>query len=126
MQLDHISILVENIEKGIEKFSQVFGMPSHRENIPGHEVEVAIFQLENSKVELICPYSTNIKLQKRLRDYGEGLHHFAISGESGLVSMDGLNFVPTDNIGAEGRLVKFLNPKQFCGTLIELVGDLEP
>lgn len=125
MQLDHISILVKDLDQGIKKFTKIFGAPSHREDIPGHEVEVVIFQLDNSKVELICPYATNVKLQKRLRDHGEGLHHMAIREKTRTLSLEGLNFVESNTAGAEGNLVKFLHPKEYCGTLVELVRDME-
>lgn len=120
MKVDHISILVQDLDQAIVKFSKLLGSEATIEEVSEQQVSVAMFQLENCKLELVSPYSNNMKLQERLQKYGEGIHHIAIGGMN-IEIQQKLNFLDVSEQGANGKSVKFLPPKDFCGTLFEII-----
>jgi methylmalonyl-CoA/ethylmalonyl-CoA epimerase len=122
MNVNHISILVRNIDEGINRFSKVFGTVSFQEEIFDHQVSVAIFELANTKIELISPHPNNLKLLKRLDEKGEGIHHLGLD-ELVLSMTSDLEFVSEETNGVQGKKVKFLHPKDYCGTLLEVVSN---
>jgi methylmalonyl-CoA/ethylmalonyl-CoA epimerase len=84
--------------------------------------------LPNAKIELIEPLGEKSPIKSFLeRNPAGGMHHLCyevadimaardkLEGEGARVLGDG-----EPSIGAHGKLVLFLHPKDFCGTLIEL------
>lgn len=120
MKVDHISILVRKMDEATQRFSKIFGNPGPIIDVREQEVQVCFFELENTKIELVCPYLENKSLQKRLNNHGEGVHHIAIDGISFDIQ-NNMNFLPVPSSGANGKNVKFLPPNEFCGTLFEFI-----
>ena len=120
MKVDHISILVHDLNFAIAKFSKLLGNKVTVEEVEEQQVSVAMFQLENCKLELICPHPSNQKLLNRLAKHGEGIHHIAMGGIQ-IEMQEELNFLNVSEKGANGKLVKFLPPQDFCGTLLEII-----
>jgi methylmalonyl-CoA/ethylmalonyl-CoA epimerase len=84
--------------------------------------------LPNTKIELLEPLGTNSPIAKFLeRNADGGIHHICyevddivaardqLKGQGARVLGDG-----EPKIGAHGKPVLFLHPKDFCGTLVEL------
>ena len=84
--------------------------------------------LPNSKIELLHPLGEDSPIAAFLeRNPSGGMHHVCLEVDDILAARDRL----VDNgarilgdgepsIGAHGKPVLFLHPKDFCGTLIEL------
>ena len=128
-KLNHIAIAVPDLDKAIELYRDVLGADvSEVVDLPGHGVTVAFVNLPNTKIELLYPLGDSSPITSYLSKNGAGgMHHISYEVEDILVARDnlldkGLRILGTGepSIGAHGKSVLFLHPKDFCGTLIEL------
>ena len=95
---------------------------------PDHGVTVVFIELPNTKIELLHPLGENSPIATFLeKNPSGGIHHICYEVDDILVARDKLqasgarvlgNGEP--KIGAHGKPVLFLHPKDFAGTLIEL------
>ncbi|AAK42570.1 methylmalonyl-CoA epimerase [Saccharolobus solfataricus] len=132
--LDHIGIVVGNLDEAIKFYQNTFGMKLvHYELIPERGIKVA-FLVSNEKnetsIELLEPIDHNDMsntVAKFLKNRGQGLHHLAIKVSDINRALEeltakGLQLVDTSpRKGARGHLVAFLHPKSVMGVLLELV-----
>jgi len=95
---------------------------------PEHGVTVVFVELANTKVELLTPLGDNSPIQGFLeKTPAGGIHHLCFEVEDILEARDRLIAEGArvlgggePKIGAHGKPVLFLHPKDFQGTLIEL------
>jgi methylmalonyl-CoA/ethylmalonyl-CoA epimerase len=84
--------------------------------------------LPNTKIELIAPLGTDSPIAKFLERMPDGgIHHICYEVDDILAARDALRRQGArvlgdgaPKIGAHGKPVLFLHPKDFCGTLIEI------
>ena len=128
-RLNHVAIAVRDIAKASELYREVLGAQvSEPVPQPEHGVTTVFITLPNTKIELISPLGDNSPIAKFLeRRPDGGIHHVcyevadikaardALRGQGMRVLGDG-----EPKIGAHGKPVLFLHPKDFLGTLIEL------
>lgn len=126
-KIDHVGIAVEDIIASTTLFSKLFNrMPAHEELVEREALQVAFFDLEDTKVELIQPISEQSKVHKFLQQKGSGIHHVAFEVEDIVQEMERLKsegFTPLTEApykGARNKLVCFFHPKTTGGVLIEL------
>lgn len=128
-RLNHIAIAVPDVEEGARIYSSLLGArvsPPQAE--PAHGVRVVFVELSNTKVELLEPLGENSPIKAFLeKNPAGGMHHVCyevadivaardhLVAEGARVLGDG-----QPKIGAHGKPVLFLHPKDFCGTLVEL------
>ena len=97
-------------------------------DLPDHGVTTVFVELLNSKLELLYPLGDNSPISKFLeKNPTGGIHHICYEVENILaarkkLTMYGLRVLGDGKpkIGAHGKPVLFLHPKDACGTLIEL------
>ena len=95
---------------------------------PDHGVTVVFVTLPNTKIELLEPLGAGSPIANFLeRNPAGGVHHLCYEVEDIIAARDRLEAggarVLGDGeprLGAHGKPVIFLHPKDFCGTLIEL------
>ena len=95
---------------------------------PEHGVTVVFITLPNTKVELLEPLGEGSPIAKFLEKSPDGgIHHVCYEVDDILAARDQLKAQGarvlgdgTPKIGAHGKPVLFLHPKDFCGTLVEL------
>jgi methylmalonyl-CoA/ethylmalonyl-CoA epimerase len=95
---------------------------------PAHGVTVVFVELPNTKVELLEPLGEGSPVAKFLeRNADGGIHHICYEVEDILAARDRLKAQGArvlgdgePKIGAHGKPVLFLHPKDFNGTLVEL------
>ncbi len=95
---------------------------------PDHGVTTIFIELPNTKIELLEPLGADSPIAKFLeRNPGGGIHHICyevadIGAASRLLVEKGARILGDGEpkIGAHGKPVLFLHPKDFCGTLVEL------
>jgi methylmalonyl-CoA/ethylmalonyl-CoA epimerase len=95
---------------------------------PEHGVTVVFVTLPNSKIELLEPLGADSPIANYLsRNPGGGIHHICYEVDDILAARDRLKASGArvlgdghPKIGAHGKPVLFLHPKDFLGTLIEL------
>ena len=128
-KLNHIAIAVPDLTAAAALYRDTLGAKvSDPIDLPEHGVTTVFVELANSKIELIHPLGQESTIKNFLkRSPDGGMHHicFEVTGiiaardqlkrEGARVLGDG-----EPRIGAHGKPVLFLNPKDFCGTLIEI------
>jgi len=127
--LNHVAIVVPDLDKAVSTYRDALGATiSSSNDLPEHGVRVVFIELPNTKIELLLPLDENSPVAKFLdRNPDGGMHHICYDVEDILAARDKLiaegarvlgNGEP--KIGAHGKPVLFLHPKDFCGTLVEL------
>ncbi len=128
-RLNHIAVVVPDLAAAARTYRDILGAQvMGPEKIWDHGVTVIFVELENTKIELLHPLGENSPIQKFLdSNPAGGLHHICYEVENILESRDllkknGMRILGDEQpkIGAHGKPVLFLHPKDFTGTLIEL------
>ena len=128
-RLNHVAIAVRELGKAAALYRDVLGaevspaMPQ-----PDHGVTTVFVTLPNTKIELLAPLGDASPIAKFLdRNPDGGIHHICYEVEDIRAARDALRAggarVLGDGepkIGAHGKPVLFLHPKDFAGTLVEL------
>ena len=127
--LNHIAIVVPDLEEAALKYKQTLGAEvSEQQELIEHGVTLVFVQLANTKIELLHPLGANSPISSFLkRNPAGGIHHVCyevddISEAANLLQEKGAKILGDGKpkIGAHGKPVLFLHPKEFFGTLIEL------
>ena len=128
-RLNHVAIAVPDLEVASAQYRDTMGAkvnpPQHE---PDHGVTVVFIELPNTKIELLYPLGENSPIQGFLdKNPSGGIHHICYEVDDILVARDkllasGARVLGTGEpkIGAHGKPVLFLHPKDFTGTLVEL------
>jgi methylmalonyl-CoA/ethylmalonyl-CoA epimerase len=128
-RLNHVALAVPNLEKACELYAASLGAKlSEPQALPGHGVKVVFVDLGNTKVELLEPLGENSPIAAFLdKNPSGGMHHICYEVDDILAARDHLKASGArvlgdgePKTGAHGKLVLFLHPKDFMGTLIEL------
>jgi methylmalonyl-CoA/ethylmalonyl-CoA epimerase len=128
-KLNHVAIAVPDLEKAASTYRETLGARvSPPTAQPDHGVTVVFVELPNTKIELLHPLGANSPIAKFLeRNPGGGMHHLCYEVEDIIAARDKLKAkgarVLGDSepkIGAHGKPVLFLDPKDFAGTLVEI------
>jgi methylmalonyl-CoA/ethylmalonyl-CoA epimerase len=128
-RLNHVAIAVPDLAAAAAIYRDTFGADvSAPVPLPEHGVTTVFVTLPNSKIELIAPLGASSPIARFLtRNPAGGIHHLCYEVVDLLAARDRLEAQgarvlgdgePT--IGAHGKPVLFLHPRDFCGTLIEL------
>lgn len=126
-RIDHIAIVVENLEKALEVYRDALGMTvAAVKEMPEQDVKMAFLPTGDSEIELLEPLSTESGIAKYLAKRGEGLHHICLEVDDIAATLADLKakgaqlIDETPKRGAYGQ-VAFIHPKGAHGVLIELV-----
>ena len=131
-KIEHIGIVVNDIDKSKALFSKIFGKDTFKsEVIESEGVITSFFQMGESKIELVSAINSDSSITKYLKKNSEGMHHIAfdvedIEKEMNLLQNEGirtLNEKPKK--GADNKLICFLHPKDTNGVLIELCQEIK-
>ena len=126
-RLNHVAIAVRDIAKASAVYRATLGAEVS-EAVPQHEhgVTTVFITLPNTKIELIEPLGADSPIAKFLdRNPDGGIHHVCyevddIIAASDQLKQQGARVLGEPKMGAHGKPVLFLHPKDFCGTLVEL------
>ncbi len=125
--IDHIGIVVRDLEAAIAIYERALGIRCHRESLPERHIEVAFFPVGESRIELICPTSPESAVSAFLEKRGEGLHHVAYRVADCRAALEearaaGLRLIDeAPRPGAHGTRVAFVHPAGLHGVLTEFV-----
>lgn len=128
-RLNHVAIAVRDIEKAARVYRDMLDAEvSAKVPQPDHGVTTVFVTLPNTKIELLEPLGDASPIAKFLeRNVDGGIHHICYEVADIVAARDRLKArgarVLGDGepkIGAHGKPVLFLHPKDFCGTLVEL------
>ena len=128
-RLNHVAIAVPDLETATAVYRDMLGARvSQPLAQPDHGVTVVFVELPNTKIELLEPLGGSSPIAGFLdRNPAGGIHHICYEVEDIFAARERLRGEGVrvlgggePRIGAHGKLVLFLHPKDFCGTLIEL------
>ena len=128
-RLNHVAIAVADLQAAAAQYRDVFGATvSVPQDEPDHGVTVVFVELPNTKIELLCPLGAESPIRGFLdKNASGGIHHICYEVDDILAARDTLKSQGArvlgsgePKIGAHGKPVLFLHPKDFNGCLIEL------
>ena len=128
-RLNHVAIAVSDIGKASKIYRDTLGAEvSAKVAQPDHGVSTVFITLPNTKIELLEPLGSGSPIAKFLeRNPDGGIHHVCYEVPDIRAARDKLKAQGArvlgdgePKIGAHGKPVLFLHPKDFCGTLVEL------
>jgi methylmalonyl-CoA/ethylmalonyl-CoA epimerase len=128
-RLNHVAIATKNIAAASRVYRDTLGAKvSEPVPQPDHGVTTVFVELPNTKIELLEPLGENSPIAKFLeKNPSGGMHHVCyevddIYAARDQMRRDGATITGTGEprIGAHGKPVIFLHPKDFVGTLVEL------
>ena len=128
-QLNHVAIAVPDVRAAGEMYRTKFSAKvSDAVAQPDHGVTTVFVDLGNTKIELLEPLGENSPIAGFLaKNPKGGIHHLCIEVDDinaacEQVTSEGITITGTGKprIGAHGKPVVFLHPKDLFGTLVEL------
>ena len=128
-RLNHVAIATTDVNKAAKIYRETLGAKvSEPVPQPDHGVTTVFVELPTTKIELLEPLGENSPIAKFLeRNPDGGIHHICYEVDDILAARDrlkaqGARVLGDGNpkIGAHGKPVLFLHPKDFCGTLVEI------
>jgi methylmalonyl-CoA/ethylmalonyl-CoA epimerase len=126
-RIDHIAILVDDMEKTLGFWSQALGMEvSDIQDVPTEAAQIAFLPTGGSEIELVRPTTDDSGLAKYLEKRGPGMHHVClevddIAGMLRQLEGQGIQLINDEPItAADGRKYAFIHPKSTNGVLVEL------
>lgn len=128
-KLNHVAIAVPDLAAAAQIYRETLGAKvSAPQPEPAHGVTVVFVELPNTKIELLQPLGAQSPIAGFLeRNPAGGIHHMCYEVDDILAARDRLKAKGArvlgdgePKIGAHGKPVLFLHPKDFLGTLIEL------
>ncbi len=128
-RLNHVAIAVKDLDAAVASYRDVLGAKvSAPVDHPEHGVTVVFVELPNTKVELLLPLGEGSPIANFLeRNADGGVHHICYEVDDIIAARDRLKSIGArilgngePKIGAHGKPVLFLHPKDFNGTLVEI------
>ena len=128
-RLNHVALAVPDLGAAAAQYRDTLGAqvsaPSAQ---PDHGVTVVFVTLANTKIELLEPLGAGSPIANFLeRNPAGGVHHLCYEVADIIAARDSMKAKGArvlgdgePKLGAHGKPVIFLHPKDFCGTLIEL------
>jgi len=128
-RLNHVAIAVPDLEAAADQYRTALGANvGAPQDEPDHGVTVIFIDLPNTKIELLYPLGDNSPINGFLeKNPSGGIHHICYEVDDIIAARDSLvasglrvlgNGEP--KIGAHGKPVIFLHPKDMNGVLTEL------
>jgi methylmalonyl-CoA epimerase len=128
LKLDHVGVVVTDLEDAIALYTSVFGMRvTHRAGNEQLGIVAAFLEMGGAELELIAPTRGDSMVSKFLTDRGPGIHHLAYAVPDIVRALadaksDGLELIDEEpRIGLHGVPIAFIHPKSVGGVLTELV-----
>jgi methylmalonyl-CoA/ethylmalonyl-CoA epimerase len=126
-KIEHLGLACRSAEAAAKFYSEVLGLPVvSRETIEDMKLKVVKVQTGESVLELLEPMEGEPVISKFLAGRGEGIHHICLEVEDireAIKELKAKGFSPLwdePKVGAGGKWVTFLRPKDTFGVLLEL------
>ncbi len=128
-RLNHVAIAVPDLDAAAAQYRDTLGADvGEPQDEPDHGVTVIFITLPNTKIELLYPLGESSPIAGFLaKNPAGGIHHICyevddIRAAAAKLTASGARVLGNGEpkIGAHGKPVLFLHPKDFTGTLVEL------
>jgi methylmalonyl-CoA epimerase len=127
VQIDHVAIVVKDLEKTIDLYTNTLGFTQiYRETVADQGVEAVGLAAGESVIELLRPLDEQSPIARFRGDAETKLHHTAyrvadLEAELARLKAAGVRLIDEHpRKGAHGNLIAFLHPKSTAGVLVEL------
>ncbi|MBZ9675995.1 methylmalonyl-CoA epimerase [Mesorhizobium sp. ES1-1] len=128
-RLNHVALAVPDLDAAVAAYRDTLGAEvTEPQALPEHGVTVVFVNVGNTKIELMEPLGKGSPIAAFLaKNPAGGMHHLCYEVANIIAARDRLEAAGArvlgdgnPGIGAHGKPVLFLHPKDFFGTLIEL------
>lgn len=126
-QINHVAVVVDDMEKALSFWRDALGMELHElRDVPAEKSQVAFLPLEGSELELVVPTSDDSGIAKYLDKRGPGMHHICLEvddilGMLAQLQSKGVRLINEEpRTGADGKRYAFIHPESASGVLVEL------
>ena len=128
-RLNHVAIVVPDLGAATALYRDTLGATvSEAQALQDHGVTTVFVDLDNTRIELLHPLGDDSPIGRFLERHPDGgMHHVCYEVDDICAARDQLKAQGSrvlgdgePRIGAHGKPVLFLHPKDFCGTLVEL------
>lgn len=130
MRIHHLGIAVESLEKAVPVFELLLGHPADsKEEVEDQKVRVAVFNVGESRIELLEAVSPDSAIALFIAKRGPGIHHLTLTVDDlqdtlGNLEKRGLRLIDRNpRLGAGGESIAFLHPSSTASVLIELLEE---
>lgn len=130
MRIRHLGIAVESLRNAVPVFEKLLGRaPAAEEVVAEQQVRVAVFEVGDSRIELLEATSPDSPIARFISKRGQGIHHLALSVADlprtlERLERDGVRLIDREpRAGAGKERIAFLHPSSAAGVLIELVEE---
>jgi methylmalonyl-CoA/ethylmalonyl-CoA epimerase len=128
MKIHHVGIAVQSLEVAIPVFTRILGRPPQsQEIVEDQKVRVAVYELGDSRIELLEATSPQSPVARFIGKRGQGIHHLTLSVPDlpamlAELEQGGVRLIDREPRSGEGKTrIAFLDPQSTSGVLIELV-----
>lgn len=128
-RLNHVALVVPDLAVASAHYRDTLGASvTAPQPLPEHGVTVVFIDVGNTKIELLEPLGEQSTIRPFLdKNPSGGMHHVCYEVDDIIAARDRLTSAGArvlgdgePRIGAHGKPVLFLHPKDFFGTLVEL------
>jgi methylmalonyl-CoA/ethylmalonyl-CoA epimerase len=130
MRIHHLGIAVKSLEEAIPVFETLLGKePASRESVDDQKVRVAVFEVGESRIELLESSAPDSPIARFMSKRGPGIHHLTLTVPDLARSLrdleaKGVRLIDREpRVGAGNERIAFLHPSSTAGVLIELVEE---
>jgi len=126
IRIDHLGIIVEDLEKAIERFRVLTGSePAYTKDMPEVGLRIATFEAENISLELVEYAGSESEFAKEVMGSETGINHFSIGVDdlsNAIAEFTQAGFEMQDGFPREGAhgQVAFLQRDSDTGILFEI------
>jgi len=130
LKIEHLGLACASVEAAATFYTEVLGLPVvARETLDDMKLKVVKVGAGESVLELLQPLEGEPVISKFLASRGEGIHHVCLAVENireAIQELKAKGYHPLwdePKVGAGGKWVTFLRPKETFGVLLELNQD---
>jgi len=125
-KVEHIGIAVRSIDDAAKFYEGILNLKLTKKiEVPQRKIRIAFVLVSETKLELLESIEEGSVIDKFIQKKGEGIHHICFEVEDfdkvvAELKVKKVELVDEPRIGAEGKRIVFLQPKNAFGVLIEL------
>jgi methylmalonyl-CoA/ethylmalonyl-CoA epimerase len=127
LKIDHVGVAVKNVDAAIKLFEGLLGLKVQgSETVPEQKVRTVFLPVGETEVELLEATAPDSPIARFLEKRGEGVQHIAFCVENieeALAELEAKGVTLIDRkprMGAGGKKIAFIHPKDTFGVLVEL------
>ncbi|HVH53854.1 MAG TPA: methylmalonyl-CoA epimerase [Actinomycetota bacterium] len=128
--IDHVGIAVEDLDATVELYRRTLGVePASRDVVESQGVEEVLFEVGDSRIQLVGALGPNTPVGRFLAKRGPGLHHLGLRVDDVGATLRSLRAAglplvdESPRSGSRGTTIAFVHPVGMGGVLVELVQD---